>query len=116
MLIGLYVLREALAYRGLTGSLVGASYAGFLVTLWVLSGQHLGDLAVFMRLSLELATAYSDAMSESGPWVEVVVYLFGSVALLMAVVGFNRTRPLRVSAFHLLAFTMLLFLGFKQAF
>jgi len=88
MVIPVIVLRAAMKRRRLP--LVLPAYLLQVLLFWWLAGQQIGDLPLYLRNSVELASGYT-ALALAGPWWHIPCFLLGG-GLMLAAIGWERWR------------------------
>ncbi|HEY1944473.1 MAG TPA: hypothetical protein VGH40_20360 [Roseiarcus sp.] len=102
---GRFVLAGCLALIFIVG------VAGF----WVVADQPLASLPAFFASQVEFIAGYSDAMSSSGPGIEIVAYI--AACLVLGITNYHWLRSSNRPGFALgLGVTLLLFVAFKEGF
>jgi hypothetical protein len=86
-----------------------------MLLFWVAAGQKLANLPVFFSASLPIITGYTEAMSEPVRRREVLLFLIGALAILLAIV-FARRLKQKQRFFLLLAYAFYLLISFKAGF
>ncbi|RKZ53141.1 MAG: hypothetical protein DRR16_00070 [Candidatus Parabeggiatoa sp. nov. 3] len=92
-------------------------FAIFLIITWLISGQFLSNLPLFIVNSLDIASGYSEAMSLQFTPTEIKLALacFG-IMTLMIIIG-NFTKPWKLESLVIAGVVMLaLFLAWKSGF
>jgi hypothetical protein len=94
--------------------LVLASSAGAGLVLWMLTGQSFDSLAVFLKLTLDIAGGFAEAMSLDRPdrWWVIGCYIAG-VSAIIGCMWARRTHAARAAA---LAMTWCAFVVLKAGF
>lgn len=79
ILVGVLLVRR----RFVPASLVGLTFAGAFLGVWVALGQRLGDLPAYMRGSAEIAKGYLGAQGVRGPTQDLVAAEIAVVLVLL---------------------------------
>ena len=85
------------------------------IVFWVAAGQAPATLLVYLGGMLRLSSAYVDAMSLDGRVVEILLFLAGSVAVLLVAAVYTEV-PGRARLYLTVVYGILLFVAFKAAF
>jgi hypothetical protein len=90
--------------------------AASLIALWVLAGQHLGDLGTWLRNSVQIAAGYTNAMAtDHHPWeYAIAAAAFAGIALLVRSGRRRMEAGVRFAMYELLL--LLLFAEWKHGF
>jgi len=84
------------------------------ILFWIISGQSIIALpAYFINLSI-IISGYSEAVSLTGPLIEILLYLFGIVMILWAILRMNESAVNKIFLFT--SFILFLFMVFKAGF
>lgn len=86
-----------------------------LVFFWIISGQAIPDLALYVISMTPIISGYSEAMSLSGVGKEVIFYLV-SATVLLTILLCEDNSSLKGRLFLSLAFFVYLFVAFKGGF
>lgn len=89
-------------------------FTGMLV-FWVAAGQKLADLPAFFSASLPIISGYSQAMSQSGPLRDQLLFLLGALGILLLIV-FARQFQRQQKYFLFLVYASYIFVTFKEGF
>jgi hypothetical protein len=82
---------------------------------WIVSGQSIDDLPVYLSTMVPIASGYTDAMSLKGNTSEILIYLSASAILCLSLYRNNQNFKVE-NVFLLCAFLVFLFLAFKGGF
>jgi len=134
-MLGLFPLIKVSLYAGSVGLLILAvvqllrlqqprkaglllvTFVAGLVFFWLLAQQPLLNLPLYLSRILPLMTGFSDAMSLSGKWQEIVLFVFAIVLLLWPLLLTDKqSTGFEAARFLGLALAMFLFLIAKGAF
>ncbi|MDD4649214.1 MAG: hypothetical protein PHO79_04250 [Desulfoplanes sp.] len=94
-----------------------ASVASVLISLicfWTISGQPAFALLEYFGGLLPIISGYTEAMSSSGPILEIISYLMAAMSILLAILLLGKNNQ---NKFYIcFIFFIYLFIGFKQGF
>ena len=82
-----------------------------IIGMWIMTGQKLFDLPLYIRRSAYVASGYTNGMSVFGDSSEIWAYLTGAVVLIASLVV-----PRRAPLMPLLTAIVILFVAFKAGF
>ncbi len=99
-------------------AIAAGAYVAAVVALWLVAGQHLGDLPTWLRHAAEIAGGYPAAQAAEEPGRGGEYALAALSAALVLAVGIRgaRDHPRGVRAVVVLMLAALLYLGFRQGF
>jgi hypothetical protein len=83
--------------------------------LWLIAGQHLVNLPVYLLNSLQLSSGYNDAMAISGPESQIYLGLMGVTFILILFV-YSLIKKIDSLVMFILLNCVLLFVVFKHGF
>jgi hypothetical protein len=92
-------------------------FAFFIIIIWLMSGQFLSNLPLFIVNSLDIASGYSEAMSLEFTPTEIKLAMACFALMTMMIVVGNLTKPWKLERLVIAGVVMLaLFLAWKSGF
>ncbi|MET3118489.1 hypothetical protein AAKU64_002722 [Undibacterium sp. GrIS 1.8] len=86
-----------------------------MLFFWLISGQHIFDLPVYLINMIPIVSGYTEAMASSGNIAEIILFLFAATGLVWLIVSEKERKP-DEKIFLVLVFSLFLFISFKAGF
>lgn len=90
-------------------------YFGFVLFLWLVSGQFLSNLPVYLFNSYQISNGYQDAMAINGPFWQVLAGLM-SILFMIILFIYSYIKKIHHLLFFIFLNSVFLFLIFKDGF
>lgn len=90
-------------------------YFTFVPILWLIAGQHLTNLPVYLLNSIQLSSGYNDAMAIHGPEWQIYIGLIGIIFILVLFL-YSLVKRMHDLVVFILLNGVLLFIVFKHGF
>ena len=109
-----FVYLVGLGYKRLAGTILIAFFVGVLF-FWLLSGQSLADLPIYLANLIPTVSGYTEAMAVDGDQNQVTCYLLAACITLLAIL-FDRRLRFSSRYFLIAVYALYLFIAFKGGF